>query len=185
MLQSFSEDIVGKSVIELGSGAGLPSLVAMSMGAHKVVSTDYPSDSVLNNLEKNLRSCSTSNTSTKQFYVHSHIWGTDTQNLISLNGSCQYDTAIAAECLWKHSEHISLLTSLSSLLKLDGVALLSFSHHIPGLESADLNFIDLATENFGFEICSSIIRSAPHMWNSERIVEIYIYKLVKTKNIHM
>lgn len=38
--------VAGKSVLELGAGAGLPGIMAAIEGAREVVLSDYPSDSV-------------------------------------------------------------------------------------------------------------------------------------------
>ena len=44
-------------MLELGAGAGLPSLVAAILGARKVVVTDYPDPDLIVNLEHNVASC--------------------------------------------------------------------------------------------------------------------------------
>ena len=44
----------GKSVVELGAGAGLPSLVTKFLGAEPVVITDYPDDSILAAIRQNV-----------------------------------------------------------------------------------------------------------------------------------
>lgn len=43
-----------KYVLELGAGAGLPSLVAAILGARKVVVTDYPDADLIANLNHNI-----------------------------------------------------------------------------------------------------------------------------------
>lgn len=44
-------------MLELGAGAGLPSLVAAILGAQKVVVTDYPDGDLISNIEHNIASC--------------------------------------------------------------------------------------------------------------------------------
>ena len=44
----------GATVLELGAAAGLPSLTAASLGARKVVATDYPDLEVIENLKGNV-----------------------------------------------------------------------------------------------------------------------------------
>jgi nicotinamide N-methyltransferase len=46
--------IKGSTVLELGAGGGLPSLVCGVLGAGKVVVTDYPEDALLDNLRWNV-----------------------------------------------------------------------------------------------------------------------------------
>lgn len=43
-----------KSVLELGAGAGLPSIIATLAGAQRVVVTDYPDASLVENLRYNV-----------------------------------------------------------------------------------------------------------------------------------
>lgn len=57
-LQNHAEALVyHKDVLELGAGAGLPSLVAAVLGAQNVVVTDYPDADLISNLEHNIASC--------------------------------------------------------------------------------------------------------------------------------
>ncbi|OAQ73818.1 phytanoyl-CoA dioxygenase [Pochonia chlamydosporia 170] len=56
----FEEDpsrVEGKSVLELGAAAGLPSLVAGILGAKKVVMTDFPDPDLVANMQKNIDEC--------------------------------------------------------------------------------------------------------------------------------
>jgi nicotinamide N-methyltransferase len=46
-----------KSILELGAGAGLPSLVAAINGARNVVVTDYPDADLVENLRYNVEHC--------------------------------------------------------------------------------------------------------------------------------
>lgn len=55
--QSGESEIRNKHVLELGAGAGLPSLVAAILGAEKVVVTDYPDGDLISNIEHNIASC--------------------------------------------------------------------------------------------------------------------------------
>lgn len=44
----------GKSILELGAGAGLPGIVAALDGAQRVVITDYPDQSLVDNITWNV-----------------------------------------------------------------------------------------------------------------------------------
>ena len=44
----------GKNVLELGAGAGLPSLAAAVWGAKNVVMTDYPDEDLVENMKINV-----------------------------------------------------------------------------------------------------------------------------------
>lgn len=48
----------GKTVFELGAGAGLPSLVCALNGAEQTVVTDYPDADLIENLQYNIDHCS-------------------------------------------------------------------------------------------------------------------------------
>ena len=42
-------DVMGKTVLELGAGAALPSIMAAKYGAH-VLATDFPEQEIINNI---------------------------------------------------------------------------------------------------------------------------------------
>lgn len=48
------ELVLGKSVLELGAGAGLPSIAAATWGAKQVVVTDYPNEDLVENMRINV-----------------------------------------------------------------------------------------------------------------------------------
>lgn len=57
-LESNRHELVGgKNILELGAGAGLPSLVCALKGASTVVVTDYPDPDLVENLEYNISQC--------------------------------------------------------------------------------------------------------------------------------
>ena len=49
--------VEGKTILELGAGAGLPSLVCALNGATRVVTTDYPDSDLVDNLKHNIQNC--------------------------------------------------------------------------------------------------------------------------------
>ena len=46
-----------RCVLELGAGAGLPSLTCAILGARKVVVTDFPDPDLVDNMRKNILEC--------------------------------------------------------------------------------------------------------------------------------
>lgn len=199
--------IKGKSVIEFGAAAGLPSLTCNKIGASTITATDYPASAIILNLRRNATrnvlsssshndksycsSSSGSNSSVdhesanydellleeKNFYVKEHIWGTDVASLLEPMDGSQYDIVIAAECLWKSDTHEDFASSICAVLRPGGTAYLSFSHHIPGLEKNDLNFFDILCKKH-FSVVSTKEVAVPHMW-SDKAATVYIYELLK------
>lgn len=54
-LHDHARDLVmGRNVLELGAGAGLPSLAAAIWGAEHVVLTDYPDEDLVDNMRINV-----------------------------------------------------------------------------------------------------------------------------------
>jgi EEF1A N-terminal glycine/lysine methyltransferase len=51
------ELVSGKNILELGAGAGLPSLVCSLKGASTVIVSDYPDPDLVENLEYNISQC--------------------------------------------------------------------------------------------------------------------------------
>lgn len=62
-------------------------------------------------------------------------------------------------------------------INLGGTVYLSFSHHIPGNESVDLNFFKII-KKFNIKIIDIKEVIAPHMWSDRKVI-IYIYELLK------
>ena len=171
-----SIDWPSSSVVELGAGAGLPSLVARSLGARRVVATDFPSPPVLANLARNIEENSAQLSGSLPSVVLGHRWGEDTAPVLAANDGRRFDVALCAECLWKHDQHGILLSSLRELVSVGGLALVSFSHHVPGLEQRDLGFFALAEES-GFRAVHVEDVPARHMWNESTSVSMHIYRL--------
>lgn len=163
------------SVLEFGAAAGLPSIVCNLLGAKTVCASDYPSEAVIANLNKNVdRNCKSSSS----ISVVPHLWGEDVTELLLINNGIQFDVVLAAECLWHHTSHSLLITSICNVLRPGGSAYITFSHHVPGLEHDDLNFFTLA-EQSGLRVVSKQEFSAPHMWSAKQAT-IYLCELVKS-----
>ncbi|KAI1612860.1 putative methyltransferase-domain-containing protein [Exophiala viscosa] len=137
----------GKTVLELGAGAGLPSLVAAVLGAGKVVVTDYPEPDLILNLRYNIEHCSTL-ADKSNIVAEGFLWGSSIEPItVHLQPDPQgFDLLILADILFNHSEHAKLLTTLRECLKksADSLALVFFTPYRPWLLEKDLNFFDLA-----------------------------------------
>jgi EEF1A N-terminal glycine/lysine methyltransferase len=77
------------SVLELGAGAALPSLVAAYNDAALVVATDYPDEDLLENIRFNIAANSGGGGATTPALPHAplcrgYIWGADPTDLLSL-----------------------------------------------------------------------------------------------------
>ena len=159
VITAFIEDradhlVVGRNVLELGAGAGLPSLVCAIHGASKVVVTDYPEAELVANLLFNIQHCNLLEDK-ENIAAEGYLWGNPVQSLqhhISSDAK-GFDVLIMADILFNHSEHDKLLKTLKDAMKPqpDSVALVFFTPYRPWLLHRDLHFFELAKES-GFSV---------------------------------
>ena len=148
--------VQNKTVLELGAGAGLPSLVCAINGARAVVVTDYPDPELVENLQLNIRGCA-SLLKPATLQAAGYLWGADTAELQTLLPEVKqesgFDLLILADLLFNHSEHAKLLQSIRRTLKQtpDAQALVFFTPYRPWLLEKDLAFFQLAREG-GFVV---------------------------------
>ncbi|KAG9248015.1 hypothetical protein BJ878DRAFT_476884 [Calycina marina] len=139
--------IANKTVLELGAGAGLPSLVSAVLGAQKVVVTDYPDPDLVSNLWKNISSLDLPGTEEKRTVAEGYCWGADTSTLLShlKHDEQGFDVLILADLLFNHSEHAKLVVSIQQTLKKtkEAKALVFFTPYRPWLYGNDMAFFDL------------------------------------------
>jgi nicotinamide N-methyltransferase len=138
-----------KCVLELGAGAGLPSIICALRGARKVVVTDYPDLELIENLQYNIDHCEAL-TDRSVIQAEGYLWGNASDRLrVHLDGQSDgFDLLILADILFNHSEHQKLIDSLRSTLKksADARALVFFTPYRPWLLEKDLRFFQLAEE---------------------------------------
>jgi predicted nicotinamide N-methyase len=141
--------IRGKTVLELGAGAGLPSLVSAIHGAKHVVVTDYPDPDLVENLQWNVDHCALL-PQPRNIEAKGYLWGAETETLVSglSTGEANFDLLILADLLFNHSEHRKLVSSVQQMLKrsANAQALVFFTPYRPWLLQNDLAFFDLARE---------------------------------------
>ena len=150
-LDSHPELIKGKTVLELGAAAALPSVICALNGAQMVVSTDYPDPDLMQNIDYNIKSNVPEgfNNVTTEGY----IWGNDYSPLLAHiekigNNNGKFDLIILSDLVFNHTEHHKLLQTTKDLLAEKGQALVVFSPHRPKLLEKDLEFFELAKNEF-------------------------------------
>ena len=157
--------IQNKTVLELGAGAGLPSLVCAIRGACQVVVSDYPDIELIENRRHNISHC-TLLSSQSNIHAEGYVWGAPVETLIQHLrhpiDSCtetgrpdpslqtdpfpRFDLLLLADLLFNHSEHARLLSTVRSTLSLTPTAraLVFFTPYRPQLLQKDLAFFELA-----------------------------------------
>lgn len=146
-LEDHPEIVLSKNILELGAGAGLPSLTCAIRGAKKVVVTDYPDPDLIDNLRYNIRHCDEL-TNKDAIVAQGFLWGSEPTTLTAQlqEGEDKFDVVILADILFNHSEHEKLLATVRNLLKdsASSVALVFFTPYRPWLLEKDLRFFELA-----------------------------------------
>ncbi|CCX05286.1 putative methyltransferase-domain-containing protein [Pyronema domesticum] len=138
-LEQHTELFAGKTVLELGAGAGLPALTCALRGATKVVITDYPDAPLVDNLWINIRALPPHNC---ELTADGYIWGNEPLPME------EADLVILSDLLFNHSEHQKLLQTVLRTMKKDtGKAVVFFTPHRPWLKEKDLSFLELCREN--------------------------------------
>ncbi|SMN21259.1 similar to Saccharomyces cerevisiae YLR285W NNT1 Putative nicotinamide N-methyltransferase, has a role in rDNA silencing and in lifespan determination [Maudiozyma saulgeensis] len=160
------EQIVGKSVLELGAASALPSIVAGLVGAKNVVSTDYPDADLISNIEHNCNGLDNVN-------VQGYIWGNSYNEILKLNNNEKFDFIILSDLVFNHTEHHKLLKTTRDLLKEDGRALVVFSPHRPKLLGDDLKFFDTAKDDYNFKVTKiEMVNWKPMFEEDDETIEI-------------
>ncbi|KAI8322880.1 hypothetical protein GQ54DRAFT_259146 [Martensiomyces pterosporus] len=167
------KDLVrGKSVVEFGAAGALPSLISACNGAAKVVITDYPDPDLVGNIRDNVRCNFPDKLADGSVVVEGFKWGTEMEKIASLAGPAgTFDVLVLSDLVFNHTEHTALLNSCKYLITKPGgggagseprggEAFVFFTHHRPWLAEKDMEFIQRAQDEFGFEV--------------ERVVEEYV-----------
>ena len=165
------------SVLEMGAGeAALPSLVAIKVLADsdfKVVITDFPKESIFDNISDVLNANSMNHNTigiissdddnnkgldSAPVVVTRLEWGNraDEERVMRVNSGLQFDIILQAECLWADTYclHRKLLQSTRALLKSTGSAFVSYADRDAAAFSAverNAEFFKTARDEFGLE----------------------------------
>ncbi|KAJ5239436.1 hypothetical protein N7468_004055 [Penicillium chermesinum] len=134
-------NVEGETVLELGAGAALPSLICALGNASRVTATDHPSSPALAgaiqfNMEHNLRNRSSSTNVT----IEPHEWG---------ENKGAFTRIVAADCFWMRSQHENLARTMQWFLAPGGKVWVVVGFHTGRPIVA--GFFEIALAN-GFEI---------------------------------
>lgn len=149
--------VAGRTVLELGAGAGLPSLVCGVLGCRRAVLTDYPDVDIVANMQFNVDALEeTVEEARGRVKVQGYVWGADPAPLLaeldgtdaeeSAGAGAGFDVLVLADLLFRHSEHGNMVKSIKMTLKRDrgSVAYVVFTSYRPWLKDKDLAFFDVA-----------------------------------------
>lgn len=178
-----AEEFSGKRILELGAGAGLPSIMAIQAGATKVVTTDYPDEELMEVIRCNAHDL-LSSTQIDRLKVTGYLWGSEVEPLLSLNEGQPFDMVFLCDLVFNHSEHRALLKTVKKCLATQGIAWCVFSHYRPWLKSRDLEILRLAREEFGLvatflgqETYPDLIIEDARATDPEEMKVVYAYQL--------
>ncbi|KAL8995711.1 MAG: hypothetical protein Q9169_004605 [Polycauliona sp. 2 TL-2023] len=149
------ELVQGRTILELGAGAGLPSIAAAIWGAQQVVVTDYPDEDLVENMRMNVEAAKDVLPKSADIVAKGHVWGASADPLLSClrPGLRGFNTLILADLLFNHSQHAALVSTIqSTLVHLPHAkALVFFTPYTPWKYDKDMAFFDLA-RNGGFRV---------------------------------
>lgn len=148
---SDSHPLLGKSLLELGAGAGIPSMTAFKCGA-TVVCTDQAIPHRIRCLaeaaERNHHDLDMKEKS--NIWVCPYSWG-DPVGAILLNDGEKFDVIVASDCIYHPQVHEVLLRSIQMTMAKHGVALLPFALHGNTDDDNVWSIVEMA-QTMGFDV---------------------------------
>ncbi|KNG79944.1 nicotinamide N-methyltransferase [Aspergillus nomiae NRRL 13137] len=110
-------NVTGESVLELGAGAALPSVVCALAQASTVTITDHPSSpafagAIAFNVDHNVRKSSC----TTEVIIKPHEWGTLESDPWAVEKKGTFTRIIGADCYWMASQHENLVNTMKWFL---------------------------------------------------------------------
>jgi hypothetical protein len=77
-----------------------------------------------------------------------------------------------------------LVQSLDCLLHpVTGKAIVTYAHHVPGMEAADDAFFDVALQNAGLETIELCEREMEYMWDNNKRITVYLRVLARISSL--
>ncbi|KAF3358690.1 hypothetical protein VD0004_g2985 [Verticillium dahliae] len=138
--------VASRTVLEIGAGAGLPSLTAGLLGARRVVMSDYHDVDIVQTMQKNIDVCEGAD----EVVAKGYVWGADPAPLLAElpEPEAKFDVLILADLLFRHSEHGTLVKTIDMTMskKKESRAYVFFTSYRPWLRHKDLVFFDVARE---------------------------------------
>ena len=162
--------IQGKRVLELGAGAGLPSMISALNGAKRVITTDYPDKPLIDRLRHNIDQNLTGEYSNR-VDVQGYLWGSDPAPLLKSICSTEediedsedkFDVIIMCDLIFNHSQHQNMLKTCLDCLAPGGIIYAAFTHHRPWLADKDMAMFPLASQ-MGFEYQLEMMHKEQHI----------------------
>ncbi|KAK7464883.1 Protein N-terminal and lysine N-methyltransferase efm7 [Stygiomarasmius scandens] len=164
-------------VLELGAGGGLPSIIAALNNAKKVVLTDYPDASLIENMQYNVDQNIQRPEIRSNVHVEGYIWGHSVQPLLdilpneSISNKRGYHLIILSDLVFNHSQHDSLLKTCELALAgndstrdaPEPCVLVFYTHHRPHLAHRDMEFFEKAKSK-GWVCDEIVVRKYPPMF---------------------
>ncbi|KAH9885499.1 hypothetical protein F4778DRAFT_504135 [Xylariomycetidae sp. FL2044] len=154
-------EVKDKTVLELGAGAGLPSIVCAILGALRAVVTDFPDPDLVINMKKNILGCELlpaqdPELKDSSIVADGFVWGADPAHLLAHLAPVRrdrFDVLILADLLFRHSEHSKLVDTIEQTMSRQpgGKAFVFFTSYRPWLQHKDLAFFDIARDR-GFVV---------------------------------
>eukprot|EP01120_Amphizonella_sp_Union-15-10_P006302 TRINITY_DN1_c0_g1_i4.p1 TRINITY_DN1_c0_g1~~TRINITY_DN1_c0_g1_i4.p1 ORF type:complete len:259 (+),score=40.02 TRINITY_DN1_c0_g1_i4:82-858(+) len=161
--------LAGKCVLELGAGAGLPSLICVLRDAAMVVATDYPDDPLIQNLKSNILS-NIPEKKRDKIVAKGHIWGQNIESLLETIAHIKpkFDLILCSDLIVYPHSHLGLLKTCSECLSENGEVFVVFSHHKLEWVERDLKFFELASSPpFNFNVTHKFTKKMNFMFEND------------------
>lgn len=141
-LEAHPELVRGKTVLELGAGAGTPGVVAGILGAKVSCVTDFPDPDLVQNIAVNVENLVPKGVG----FAEGYAWGKESDALtrhLPPEAEGKFDVVLMADLLFNHKEHNSMVRSLKHLLRPgSGRGYVFFTPHRTWLYEKDMGIFD-------------------------------------------